>query len=278
MIMMKHKPSFLPQISAPYTEVINQLDDEDVDYKMVDIDPNKLNPTQGLVFANEIPTGEIDNENPIWISKDNDVADGHHRMVKGIIDNNPTIRAIQIDMEIKDLCRLLNKIQDIYDYSQKLKLEETTANDYINDYNSPNSDQTETNDILPLNKFLHQIEEDNELEKGEAKTVIGYRKDPIKENSVVGNFFFLKPIEGFTQYEIDFENLLDTNDFGIQYKDSQNPIDILAKAWFPHMNFKLLAEKYNISEDKIKNKTIAEKAKSLGFDGIKYGDSFLQGL
>ncbi len=278
MISMRHKPYFLPQISAPYTEVIDQLDDEDVDYKMVDIDPNELKPTQGIIFSSEISDCNVDNEKPIWISKDNDVCDGHHRLGKSIIENHPTIRAIMIDKEVKDACRLLNKIQDIFEYKEKLKLEETTGNDYINDYNDPDSDQTETNDKLPLNDFLSRIEEDNEIEQGQEKMIEAYRKEPIKENSVVGNFFYLKPVLGFTKYEITFNNLLDTNDLGIEYKNSQNPVDILAKNWFPHINFKALSEKYNITEEKIKNKTIAEKARKLGFDGIKYGDSYLQGL
>ena len=277
MISMKYRPYHLPQVSAPYTEVINQLDDNDVEYKMIDIDPNELNSSQGITLASEVSKCNMDNENPIWISKDNDIADGHHRYVKSMLDNHPTIRAIKIDMESKDLFRLLNKIQDIYEYKEKLKLEDT-GNEYINDYNDLESDQTSSDVVLPTNNFLARIEEDNELEKGEEKTIIGYRKEPIKENSVVGNFFYLKPIEGYTKYEISFENLLDTNDMGIKYKDSQNPIDILAKNWFPHMNFKSLSEKYNITEEKLKNKTIAEKARSLGFDGIKYGDSFLQGL
>ena len=278
MISMRHKPYFLPQVSAPYTEVIDQLDDEHISYKMININPNDLNPTQGITFSSEVSGCNVDNEQPIWISKDNDVADGHHRMVKGMIENHPTIRAIQIGLDIKDTCRLLNKIQDIFEYKEKLKLEETTGNDYINDYNDQDTDQAPNRGRMPLNDFLSRIEEDNELEKGEEKMIEAYRKEPIKDSSVVGNFFFLKPVEGYTKYEITFDNLLDTNDLGIEYKDSQNPIDILAKNWFPHMNFKALAEKYNITEEKIKNKTIAEKARKLGFDGIKYGDSYLQGL
>jgi hypothetical protein len=181
-------------------------------------------------------------------------------------------------MEFKDLCRLLNKIQDIYDFSKQTDLEETTANEYINDYNEIDSDQTENDVKLPLNDFLNKIEEDNNIEVGEEEVIIGYRKNPINSKSVVGNFFYLKPVAGYIKYEISFSNLLDTNNLGINYKDSQNPIDVLAKNWFPHINFKSLSEKYNTTEEKLKNKTIAEKAKLLGFDGIKYGDSYLQGI
>lgn len=269
---------YLPQVSAPYTEVINQLDDEDVEYKMLNINPNDLKPSQPFTLSHEVSSVELDNEKPIWISKDNNIVDGHNRSIKSILDNYSTIRAIQVNMDFNDACRILNKIQDIYEYQQKLSLEETTANDYINDYNDPDSDQTERDEILPVTDFLSRIEEDNELDSPEEKTIIGYRKEPVNNNSVVGNFFYLNPIKGYTKYEIIFNNLLDTNNLNINYKDGQNPVDILTKTWFPHMNFKLLSEKYNIDEEKIKNKAIAEKARSLGFDGIKYGESFLQGL
>ena len=77
---------------------------------------------------------------------------------------------------------------------------------------------------------------------------------------------------------MNFENLLDTDDFGIHYKEGQIPAEMLAKAWFPHVNFEKLSEEYSVPALSLKNKAIAEKARTLGYDGIKYGDTLIQGL
>ena len=44
------------------------------------------------------------------------------------------------------------------------------------------------------------------------------------------------------------------------------------------MNFEKLSEEYDIPSLNLKNKAIAEKAQTLGYDGIKYGDTLIQGL
>ena len=133
------------------------------------------------------------------------------------------------------------------------------------------------------NQFLKSLEEDNaavQQEKSSAnqQSIIGYRKDPIRENSVVGNFFTLNPIDGYSKYQIDFDNLLDTHALGVMYKDGQQPVEILSKIWFPHVNFEEISKQYNMPAINLKNKAVAEKAQKMGFDGIKYGDTLIQGL
>ena len=275
MITMKHKPYHLPQINAPVDTVVKQLDEEGVDYEYIQVDPSILNPSQGFTFSDDVGQVELDDKNPIWIDQDNNVLDGHHRWVRAMLDEVP-ITVIKISMNSKDACRLLNKIQDVYDYTEQQRMEEVVAQDAINANN-------ETNSGASYNEFLSNLEEDNagvqtEKPSKNDKVIIGYRRDPISETSVIGNFFTISPIEGFTPYEIEFENLLDTNDLGVQFKDSQIPAEILAKIWFPHVNFEKLSEQYNIPSLNLKNKAIAEKAKHMGFDGIKYGDTLLQGL
>jgi hypothetical protein len=186
------------------------------------------------------------------------------------------LKAVDIKLNEKDACRVLNKIQDIYEYEQKQQMEEIVGNDYINNDNQADSGVSDS-------EFLASLEEDNlNVQSGETstnqKTIIGYRKDPINEKSVVGNFFSLKPIEGFNKYEIEFDNLLDTHSLGIAYKDSQEPTDILAKIWFPHVNFEKISKEYNMSSTNLKNKAVAEKAMHNNFDGIKYGDTLVQAL
>jgi len=272
--MLKNgRPYHLPQLNLPYTIVLEKLDDENILYKLIQVEPNEndeIQSSQKLVYSDEISGVNLDDTKPIWIA-DNKICDGHHRYFKAMFENKP-IMAVKLDMDFMDACRVLNKIQDIFEYEQSQGLEEVQVQDTINFFGDDE------------NQFLNSMEEDNmkmgedEKPSGNDKTVIAYRKDPIKENSVVGNFFTLKEVEGYTKYEIDFENLLDTNSLGITYKDGQEPVDILAKNWFPNINFEKLGKEHNTPSINIKNKAIAKKAKKMGYDGIKYGNTIIQGL
>lgn len=259
---MNYKPRFLPQVNAPYNVVLQKLDDENVEYNIIEVDPNNCKPLQGITFSDEVNNVNVNDENPIWLSRDDEILDGHHRFVRSLIDEIRLI-AIKLDLNSRDACRILNKIQDIYEYEQSQGLEEVESQDAINFYDT-DEDQ-----------FLNALEEDNnkiqlEIPNINQQSIVGYRKDPIRENSVNGNFFTINPIKGFDKYQIDFDNLFDAEGTGVSYKDSQNPVDILSKIWFPHVNFEKLCEKYNIPSNNLKYKAIAKKAKSMGFDGIKF--------
>lgn len=275
MIDMRYKPRFLPQVSAPFDIVLQKLDDEGVGYDMVEIDPNELQPSQGVTFSDEVEKVNLDDSNPIWMADENKVLDGHHRMVRAMLDEKP-LKAVHIKLNEKDAARVLNKIQDIYEYELANGMEEVVAQDVINSDNQTNSGVSDS-------EFLASLEEDNAVVEAEKptpnpKSIIAYRQEPLKENSVVGNFFTLNPIEGYDKYQIDFDNLLDTNELGVTYKESQQPVDIIAKIWFPNINFEKISEQYGMPSINLKNRAIAERAMKLGYDGIKYGDKIIQGL
>ena len=273
--MKKHKlaPHHLPQMSMPIVTIIEKLNEENIDYEYDEVDSNELVPSQAFVTSDKVHDVKLDDMNPIWVDMDNKIVDGHHRMIKALSENKP-IKVVRLKIPHNHACRVLNKIQDIYEYEESRKLEEVLAQDVINANNEMNSDDT-------FSEYLAKLEEDNssiENMVGNKTTLVGYRNKPIMENSSVGNFFILNPIEGYDKYEIEFDNLLDTDSIGIEYKDSQSPIDILAKIWFPHINFEKVSEIYNVPSHNIKNKAILEKAKLHNFDGIKYGNKLLQGL
>jgi hypothetical protein len=275
MIDLRYKPYFLPQMSAPYDVIVQKLDDEGIGYNFIEVTPDELQPSQGITFSDEVGKCTLDDKNPIWIAEDNKICDGHHRFARALYDKKP-LKAVKLDMNFKDACRLLNKIQDIFEYEQSRSLEEVETQDVINQDNQINSGNSDS-------EFLATLEEDNkniqiENPTKNQKTIIGYRKEPISENSVVGNFFTLAPIDGFDRYQIDFENLLDTHELGLVLKKSQQPVDILAKIWFPNINFEKISSQNNVPSNNLKAKAIAEKAMKYGYDGIKYGDNLIQGL
>lgn len=276
MIDMRYKPYFLPQVSAPLEVVLEQLAANDVDYELIEVDPNELDVSQGVTFSDEAEMAQLDDMNPIWLANENKIIDGHHRYIKALTEKKK-LKAVKINMNEKDACRVLNKIQDIYEYEQARGLEEIVNNDVVNDENNPDGNFTDRKE------FMTSLEEDNTNVQAEkpstnAQIIIAYRQAPIKENSSVGNFFTLKPFDGYGKYEINFDNLLDTDSLGIVYKDSQDPTDILAKVWFPNINFEKISEQYNTTSVNLKNKAIVEKAMKMGYDGIKYGDKLIQGL
>ena len=272
--MLKNgRPYHLPQVHAPYDYVLQKLDDENINYVVIQIHPSEndgIEPLQNIVYSDEIGGVKIDDDNPIWISGNMYVLDGHHRYFNGMFNKLP-VKAIKVNVNHKDACRVLNKIQDIYEYEHSQGIEEVQTQDAINFYQEDS------------NQFLKSLEEDNFNIQSKSPTknqkiVIGYRKSPINDNSVIGNFFTLKPVEGYDKYEIDFENLMDTNGLGVSYKDGQEPIDILAKSWFPNINFEQLSTQHNTTSINLKTKAVAKKAMKMGYDGIKYGDSIIQGL
>lgn len=268
--MSRISPKYLPQINAPYRIILDKLDGEGIVYDIIEVNPDTLTPLQLFTLSDDVCLSIIDDMHPVWIDNDLNILDGHHKWMKALQDGI-SIKAVRVDLNERDAARVLNKIQDIYEYEQSQGLEEVEIQDTINHYGDDE------------NQFLDALEEDNlalqteETEKNQ-QTIIAYRREPIKENSVVGNFFTLNPINGYSKYEINFDNLLDTNALGVTYKDSQEPVDILAKSWFPHINFEKLSNQYNVPSSTLKNKAVAEKAMKMGYDGIKYGETLIQGL
>ena len=277
MINMRYKPYHLPQVSAPYIYVLDKLKDEGVKYKIGKMNPNRVQPMQGLVSLEKISEIDPTNIKPVWLSQEPKVVDGHHRYGAALTHGVP-LPYLQIMLPASDAARILNKIQDIYEYEEKAKIEEVVAQDQINVMNDPEAvDFLEAIDkeMKADQEILHSGAEEKIGRK--KRKIFAYRNKPINETSPIGNFFSVKPVDGYTKYEIEFDNLLDTDKMGI-HSHGNNPIELLANVWFPNIKFEKIAKKYKVSPEHLMNKAISEKAKKMGYDGIKYGDIIIQGL
>lgn len=267
--MSNYRLSYLPQANAPFNIIVNKLKENNINYNLIEVSADELNPLQGVTFSDKVNNVTLDDDSPIFVDSDMNIIDGHHRYVKAIQEDK-LLKAVQILLGERDACRILNKIQDIYEYENSLTLENNNDNEANIDMNNGNS-------------FLSSIDGYNDEIQQESpnfnnQVITAYRDKPINEKSVVGNFFILTPINGYYKYEIEFDNLLDLESLGVMLRDGQEPTDTLAKLWFPYINFEELSKKYNVPVLNIKNKAIAEKAISIGYDGIKYNDKILQGL
>jgi hypothetical protein len=282
MIDLRYKPMWLPQVNAPFNYTLNMLDKEGVDYKYLQIDPDELIPSQGIVAQDKVSQIDMDNIQPIWISKEMKVLDGHHRYVAALSRAVP-IKALQIMLSQKDAIRTLNKIQDIFEYENQESIMEVVAQDQINGMNDINSAGTDGSTFLEalsseLEDDDREILHDTKSSGKKPKKITGYRKQEVNEKSVVGNFFSLKPVDGYNKYEMEFDNILNTNDLDLTFRGDVNPVSLLANNWFPNIDFDKISKNHNVSSDSIINRAVAEKAKQMGYDGIKYGDIMVQGL
>jgi hypothetical protein len=267
-------PNWLPQVSAPFVYILKGLDDHDIPYENISVPLQDLKPLQGIVdydkvnsMINSVKSGE-DTLKTIWISQDNEILDGHHRYVAAMKMNpEGSISCMRIMAPHKDATRVLNKLGDLYDHEQEMNQKAQKPTDEI----SP-----ELANIQSTGVMGEQPQQDK-VPKGGAISLHGYRQEPIKEKAVSGNFFHLQPKEGFKKYEIDFDNLLDakTTGHGLNH---MNPIVEFCKQWCQIDDLDIIAGKHGVPVDKYAAKLIADKAKGMGYDGIKYGDIILQAL
>lgn len=280
MIDVRYKPRWLPQISAPYTYVLNKLKDEGIDYRKIKVPANEYKPLQGLVSLEKISDISNDKIMPIWSAMNKEVLDGHHRYGKALSKESP-LSSFQIMLNAKDAARVLNKIQDIWEYENQMEIEEVVAQDLINMANEPDAGVSTSEFLGALEAEMKDDDKEilhDDVINSKKKKIKAYRKSPLNEKSRVGNFFSLKPQDGYKAYDIEFDNLLDTNDMNVNYHGEGNPVMVLTRTWFPNINFDKVAKKYDVTPESIMNRAISEKARQMGYDGIKYGDIMVQGL
>jgi hypothetical protein len=255
-----YKPKNLPQISAPFSYVVHHLNDLGQPYEMIGANIDDINPSQAFIDSDIVSSLHDKLKNgeelkAMWLDKDNNVLDGHHRYVANKLHSNSHVPAIRLLCDKETAIKHLNDIQAMYDGEN-------------------NSD------------FLNAIMEDQDTsmytpEKPHQtikKFVKAFRKKPIVERSISGNFFALKEVPGYKPYEVEFTSLLDTDTIDKKIKDQNNPPAALAQVWFPTLDFKAKSEEIGMGLEDFINTIVAEKARTKKIDGILYGDKLLQSI
>lgn len=255
-----YKPKTLPQLSAPFSYVVHNLHNMGIPYEMVGANVDSINPSQGFIdsdivapMVDKLKNGE--ELKAIWLDKDNNNLDGHHRYAAYALNKNSHIPSVRLGCEKERAIEILNEIQKKYE----------------DENNSP---------------FLNALTEENEEpvytpEKdlpGKKETVTAYREKPIVEKAPSGNFFSLKEIEGWKPYEIDFSSLVDSDEIDESIKEDKNPVMALATHWFPSVNLPKKAKELEMNLEDFITTVVAEKARTKKIDGIRYGDKLLQSI
>lgn len=117
--------SKMPQIKGNnILDAIKILDKYGIPYKYVAINIDNLKPVQQNIIPDKINNICKDIEsgkkmNPIFISMDNNIIDGHHRWLAFKKLNKQTINTIKLGLDKEDALRLFNKIQQVVTENQR---------------------------------------------------------------------------------------------------------------------------------------------------------------
>jgi len=255
-----YKPSKSLQLNAPFSYVAHELNDIGQPYELVGASVDAVNPSQAFIdsdivssLVDKLTNGE--ELKAIWLDQDNNTLDGHHRHVAYSVNKNTHIPSVRLQCDKETGIKILREIQAKYDRENN-------------------------------SEFLNALKEDGHEKmyvtekklEGRKETIKGFRKKPIIEKSPSGNFFAIKEIDGFKPYEIEFSNLVDSDQIDKKIKKEKNPPLALAKAWFPKIDFEKKAEEMEMHVEEFIITIVAEKARTKGIDGILYGDKLLQSI
>ena len=123
------QPYYLPQITASYKFISEQLTAMGIAHEPILVAASQLKPMQNEVDMNKIKSMlEVDDKEfkPVWVSENLKILDGHHRTAKEKFKKgkNAVIKAIRIDADEKDGCSLLKVIQDRWERNHPQKAAE----------------------------------------------------------------------------------------------------------------------------------------------------------
>lgn len=160
MMDQRYRPYYLPQVECPLEFFEKNIASENVGFEYINEYPENLKPIQKYVNKNKVNYFHslIDNNesiNPVFISSDYDILDGHNRSCafksRSDIDS---IDVIKINLNTNDAIRVLNKIQDKYNFingydeSKELVDFNETVEDYLINKDEKGLTDEELNEII----------------------------------------------------------------------------------------------------------------------------------
>lgn len=255
-----YKPTNSPQISAPFSYVAHELNDMGQPYEMLGVSMDTINPSQAFIDSDIVSslTDKLKNGEELkasWLDKDNNLIDGHHRHVAYGMNKNTHLPSVRLGCDKETAIKVLTEIQRKY--------ESENNSDFLNELFKDG----DTSTYVPEKKL-----------ETKKETIKAFRKKPIVEKSVSGNFFSLKEIPEWKPYEIEFSSLINTDQIDPNIKKEKNPPLALLMAWFPDLNIEEKAKDMEMHVEEFINIIIAEKARTKRIDGILYGDKLLQSI
>ncbi len=275
----EYESTWLPQMRADYDYIHKGLEDNGVNFTVSSEDPNELYPLKSSgkddeesvnFFKDKIAKREpID---PIFVSKNNEILDGRKRHTA--FKDDPSVKkivCIKLMMDYKDAARILNKIQDKFEFEQNLNTGNPEAIKPLDDNGEVYPSTSDNTDTVDENL----IEKPSDINTNTKKFTL-YRSKPIQNNSKNGNFFLMDHQPRFDhQYDIEFHNLYEIPDEEL----GTDMFNTLAEKWLGNLDqLKEQSVKNALTYETYLNRRIHEEAKKKGFDGIKYGSKLIQSI
>jgi hypothetical protein len=255
-----YKNKNLPQVSAPFSYVAHHLNDMGHPYELLGAHVDSIKPSQAFVdsdtvhhFMNQIGSGE--ELKAVYLDKDNNTLDGHQRHAAYTLSKNTHVPSVRLNLDKETAIKILKEIQSKY--------ESENNSEFINAL----MEDQDTSIFVPEKPV-----------KTEKQVITAYRKKPVMEKCISGNFFALTEVPGYKPYEIEFDAVFNTDDLNPSIKKEKNPPLALAKLWFPSLNVEAKAKDMGMTVDDFINTIVAEKARTKKIDCILYGDKLLQAI
>ncbi len=252
----KYQPVWLPQMRCSYDYILNKLQDLGVKYGIENLSTDDIHPLQNTINTETVDhfNNKINNKEavePIFISNNNEIMDGHHRYQAFKNANGiDKILTIKLYLDKKDAARILNKIQDRHEFENEIATDGQI-------------EETELDNSLDLPK--------------KNKEMVVYRAKPIDNKSKSGNFFLMDKKPRYDhEYTLEFDNLYEIED---DYFGDKDPVTCLAEKWFGDLDtLKETATKNVLSFENYIYRKVATEAANRGYDGIKYGSKYIQAI
>lgn len=294
-IEKRMKPSWMAQVTAPHQYILDNLDKMGVGYKMENMDPTQCKPMQEKIDKKRVNffKKKIDKNQPlepVYLAGDDEILDGHHRAFS--FTEHPdveTMTCIKIYAEYKDAMRLLNQVQDRYNFEQELGSSQMLPMGMLPSENVVDSsvmDEEMEDEELPAEESETPVQATVDStdggryvtydSAGKNKQVLTlFKAKPINDKAKTGDFLIMKSKPGFSvEYTLEFDNLL-----VVAPEEIENPLlptEALLKKWKPNMDLQAEAAKQSLMYPIYLSREVNTLANQKGIDGVQYGDLFVQ--
>lgn len=301
------KPKWMAQVEAPQEYVIEFLNREGIDHKVVTMDPKLCKHTQADVdpvkakgiqeaMDQDKPLG------PIYLSADDEILDGHHRAFAAIRHPDvESVSCIKIYQGLQDAMRVLNKVQDIFSFEKENNMP-GFAGKYGNTIDESNKDAVtpdaqpqpsqsaapeagatdapETDVQIPTDVVPQQQGQGAQLVPFESavqnpQEMTLYAAKPLNTKARTGDFLLTEKKPAMKlELNVSFDNLLVIKPEAME--GVSFPTEAVLQEWLPGQDYTAEAKSQGLTQEVYMSREVNRLALQKGYDGINYGDKLVQ--